>query len=179
MASLTDGQKQQLSNIASVQSSMLSAEMSSHNAYSETFPKWKEAVDYLTKGDYVSFEDDLKTDVLSAHTHAMLSRASTATSTIGSVPEKSNDKAIENIMKVRDKLEDFLDGSNLLLKILNPQTIREMIREMRHEIRELKKVHEISEVDIIEYLEKEFDEETISKNKWRAETYEAENIMPF
>ena len=148
------------------------ADISSHEAYSEAFPKWKEAVNYLTKGDYVSFEDDLRTDVSSAHTHAM---TSSATLGIGANVNRvlSNDEAIESIIKVRDKLEDFLDGSNLLLKILNPQTIREMIREMRHEIRELKKVHEISEVDVLEYLEKEFNEKTISENEWRTETYDS------
>ncbi len=66
---------------------------------------------------------------------------------------------IDIIVNIRNKLDEFLDGSNILVKIMNPQTVREMVREMRHEIRELKRDHGISELAIIEHLEKECDYE--------------------
>jgi len=79
---------------------------------------------------------------------------------------------IQHIIKIRDKLDDFLDGSNILLKVMNPQTTREMIREMRQEIRTIKREENISELDIIEYLEKE------ARDGSTAETYEADEL-PF
>ena len=88
--------------------------------------------------------------------------------TLGSVPTASSNYGkeigvdagmIDIIVNIRNKLDEFLDGSNILVKIMNPQTVREMVREMRHEIRMLKQDHGISELAIIEHLEKECDRE--------------------
>ena len=86
---------------------------------------------------------------------------------------------IDTIIAIRNKLDDFLDGSNILLKVMNPQTIREMVREMRHEIRELKRDHGISELAIIEHLEKELDVETDNQADWRTtESYSKGRRFP-
>ncbi len=68
-------------------------------------------------------------------------------------------KYIEIIISIRDKLDDFLDGSNILLKVMNPQTIREMVREMRYEIRQIKLEQGISELMVIDYLERKMKNE--------------------
>ena len=70
---------------------------------------------------------------------------------------------IDTIIAIRNKLDDFLDGSNVLIKVMNPQTIREMVRELRHEIRELKRDQGISELMIIEYLEQELEDGTVKR----------------
>ena len=66
---------------------------------------------------------------------------------------------IEIIISIRDKLDDFLDGSNILLRVMNPQTIREMVREMRYEIRQVKLEQGISELMVIDYLERKMKNE--------------------
>jgi len=71
---------------------------------------------------------------------------------------------IEIIISIRDKLDDFLDGSNILLKVMNPQTIREMVREMRYEIRQIKLEQGISELMVIDYLERKAENETIRRD---------------
>ena len=81
----------------------------------------------------------------------------------------------EEINKIRNKLDEFLDGSNYLIKVMNPQTIREMVREMRHEIRELKKEHGVSELDIVNYLE----EEVNSERDYQATKQDYKNRIPF
>ena len=88
---------------------------------------------------------------------------------------------IEHIIKIRDKLDDFLDGSNVLIKVMNPQTIREMVREMRNEIRTIKKKENISELDIVNYLEEELTNETNRRADARAriDKYDADNEVPF
>ena len=108
--------------------------------------------------------------------------AATVSSVLGSGPGVNRVGAdagmIDTIIAIRNKLDDFLDGSNVLIKVMNPQTIREMVREMRHEIRELKRDHGISELAIIKHLEKELEVEADSQAEWRTETYEA-NDVPF
>ena len=88
---------------------------------------------------------------------------------------------IEHIIKIRDKLDDFLDGSNVLIKVMNPQTIREMVREMRNEIRTIKRKENISELDIVNYLEEELTNETNRRADARARTdkYDAYDEVPF
>ena len=88
---------------------------------------------------------------------------------------------IEIIISIRDKLDDFLDGSNILLRVMNPQTIREMVREMRNEIRTIKREENISELDIVNYLEKELANETNRRADARAriDKYDADNEVPF
>jgi len=81
------------------------------------------------------------------------------TSSSGKEVSYPDEFKIEKIIAIRNKLDEFLDGSNILVKIMNPQTVREMVREMRHEIRVLKQDHGISELAIIEHLEKECDRE--------------------
>jgi len=78
---------------------------------------------------------------------------------------------IKLILSIREKLSAFLDGSNILLSILDPQSIRETIKELRWDIREIKKNTDILEIDIVEYQEKMYD----SKRK----KYEEENDVPF
>jgi len=62
------------------------------------------------------------------------------------------------IINARNKLVEFMDGSNILLKILDPQAIRETIKDLRWEIRTIKLNQDISELDIIEYQEKMYEE---------------------
>ena len=64
-------------------------------------------------------------------------------------------KAIEKIINKRNKIAEFLDGSNILISVMHPQIIREFTKELRHEIREIKTKYNISEEDIIKYLEEE------------------------
>jgi len=102
---------------------------------------------------------------------------------IGSAPlARGVDRAsIEHILKIREKLDDFLDGSNVLVKIMNPQTIREMVREMRQEIRAIKKEESISELDIVNHLEEELADEENRRADARAriDKYDADNEVPF
>ena len=83
---------------------------------------------------------------------------------------------IEEIISIRNKLEVFLDGSNILLEILNPQTIRETVRELRHEIRKIKRDYGISELAIVEYLEKEINHEADIQAQAKRDF---ENDVPF
>jgi len=64
---------------------------------------------------------------------------------------------------------------------MNPQTIREMVREMRNEIRTIKREENISELDIVNYLEKELANETNRRADARAriDKYDADNEVPF
>ena len=64
---------------------------------------------------------------------------------------------------------------------MNPQTIREMVREMRNEIRTIKKKENISELDIVNYLEEELTNETNRRADARAriDKYDADNEVPF
>jgi len=80
------------------------------------------------------------------------------------VEELQKDEFIKTIIATRQKLIDFMDKSNLLLKILDPQSIRETIKELRWEIRTMKMNHDISEIDIIEYLEKQHKQEEQEDN---------------
>ena len=66
---------------------------------------------------------------------------------------------IQEIIKTRHKLVDFLDGSNILLQILDPQSIRETVKELRWDIREIKKNQNITECDVVEYMENEYGEQ--------------------
>ena len=101
--------------------------------------------------------------------------------TIGSTPAvmKVSDYTnyIEVIINIRSKLDEFLDGSNPLMKVMNPQTIREMVRELRYEVRELKRDQGISELHIIEYLEQELEDDTIRKDSY-TEAYDHDSV-PF
>jgi len=84
---------------------------------------------------------------------------------------------IDVIIKIRVKLDEFLDGSNFLLKVMSPQAIREMVRELRHEIRELKRDQGISELMIIKHLEEELENDTIRRDSY-TEAYDNDDI-PF
>ena len=88
---------------------------------------------------------------------------------------------INKIIAIRNKLDDFLDGSSVLIKVMNPQTIREMVRELRHEIREIKRDHGISELAIIEHLEKELEVETDRRADAQSaiDRYDRDNEVPF
>ncbi len=94
---------------------------------------------------------------------------------MGNISEHYDGFVFNKIIKIRDKLDEFLDGSNYLIKVMNPQTIREMVREMRHEIRELKKEHGVSELDIVNYLE----EEVNSEANYQATKQDYKNRIPF
>ena len=67
------------------------------------------------------------------------------------------EECVVAIINVRNKLIEFMDESNMLLKILDPQSIRETIKELRWEIRTIKLNQDISEVEVIEYQEKMYD----------------------
>ena len=111
-----------------------------------------------------------ETTASSAHTHSM------ATAKVG-----IDIGYIDTIIDIRNKLDDFLDGSNVLLKVMNPQTIREMVRELRNEIRTIKREENISELDIVEYLEEELADEENRKAdaQERINKYDADNEIPF
>ena len=94
---------------------------------------------------------------------------------MGNISEHYDGFVFNKIIKIRDKLDEFLDGSNYLIKVMNPQTIREMIREMRHEIRELKKEHGISELDIVNSLEGK----AINERNYQATKRDYRNSVPF
>jgi len=68
-------------------------------------------------------------------------------------PKENKEKAIAHILNIRNKLAEFLDGSNLLLNILDPQSVRETVKELRWEYRNMKINKGLSEMDIIKYQE--------------------------
>jgi hypothetical protein len=65
------------------------------------------------------------------------------------------EESIRLVLSIRERLSEFLNGSNVLLKILDPQTIRETVKELRLDIRNIKKDMDILEIDIIKYQEEE------------------------
>lgn len=62
------------------------------------------------------------------------------------------------IIAIREKISSLVDSSHVLSSFMHPQSIRETIKEMRHEIRECKKAGDITESDILSFMEGELND---------------------
>jgi len=69
----------------------------------------------------------------------------------------SNSHNIDEIMEMRAELEDLINGDNPLNEFLSRVTVREMIKELRTDIRIMKYENELTELDIIKHLKEEAD----------------------
>ena len=73
---------------------------------------------------------------------------------------------VHKIMEMRAELEDLINGDNPLNEFLSRVTIREMIKELRTDIRIIKYENELTELDIIKHLEKEANGKEEEEQRW-------------
>ncbi len=81
---------------------------------------------------------------------------------------------MNKIILIRDKIASLVDSSHVLSSFMHPQSIRETIKEMRHEIRECKKEGDITESDILSFMEEELNEEFDEQAR-----FEPDVVLPF
>jgi len=145
-----DSIREKMESLIAVQKSMMVAASSDHDLTYENINKVADIISEANPYGRASKVTSISPTDIEKDT-TWTSRP-TRTSTIVE-PKENKEKVIAHILDIRNKLDEFLDGSNLLLNILSPQSIRETVKELRWECRTIKINKEISEMDIIKYQE--------------------------
>ena len=81
-------------------------------------------------------------------------------------PDRSVKYVADTVMEMRDKIDDLINGESPLHNLLSKTTIRELIKELRHEIRDLKMQNEVTELDIIKHMEEEHGKREVRRDHY-------------